>query len=70
MEPEKQIPIWFFIGVILAIYGVLIVASGVYSLIVPPEHKMALQNLHPALWWGAIMVLVGAFYCVKFRPKK
>ena len=32
MENEHQIPIWFFIGGILAVYGVLIFGAGLYGL--------------------------------------
>jgi hypothetical protein len=70
METEKQVPIWFFIGAILTVYGVLIVAAGVYSLFVPPQREVALQYLHADLWWGALMVIVGAFYSLKFFPKR
>jgi uncharacterized membrane protein HdeD (DUF308 family) len=68
MEKEHQVPIWFFIGSILAIYGVLILATGLYHLISPPEHQVVLYNLHADIWWGAFMVIVGVFYVVKFRP--
>jgi hypothetical protein len=70
METEKQIPIWFFIGAILAVYGVLIFVAGVYELIFPPEHKVALYDWHADLWWGALMVIAGVFYCVRFHPGK
>jgi hypothetical protein len=68
MEHEQQIPIWFFIGALLAVYGVMIMGVGVYGLFVPPDVKLA--EYHAPLWWGAIMLAVGAFYCIRFNPLK
>ena len=39
MHSDQGISIWFFIGVMLAVYGVLICGSGIYSLIVPPPEN-------------------------------
>lgn len=70
MESEHQVPIWFFIGALLLIYGVIILAVGLWHLVSPPppEARVALYSLHADVWWGALMTLVGATYCVKFRP--
>ena len=68
MESEHEIPIWFFIGALLGIYGVLIFLSGLYGLVVPP--KVALAHLHVDIWWGLLMTAVGAFYCLRFRPDR
>jgi hypothetical protein len=71
-DHEKQIPIWFFIGGLLALYGVLITASGVYGWLnpPPPEKMVKLWNLHADIWWGALMVVFGMVYVVKFWPSK
>jgi len=26
--------------------------------------------LHPGIWWGALMTILGGFYCFKFLPSK
>jgi hypothetical protein len=68
---NSGIPIWFFIGVLLLIYGLLIFGYGVFEMATgcyPP--LVQLTNLHTPIWWGAILTLVGAFYCIKFRPKR
>ncbi len=62
------ISIWFFIGVLLAIYGVLICGYGVYELVTGQVAHVALANLHAPIWWGGIMFVLGAFYCLKFKP--
>jgi len=66
MGDEHQIPIWFFIGALLALYGVLIVGVGDDGRLLPP--KVELAYLHADLWWGLLMLAVGAVYCWKFHP--
>jgi len=69
-EHRHFISIWFFIGVLLAIYGVLILGSGIYDLSHPPLHPVVLANLHAPIWWGALLLALGAFYAIHFRPGK
>jgi len=70
MHSEQGISIWFFIGALLAVYGVLICGSGIYGAIFPPPEgeRVALWHLHADIWWGALMVILGLVYSVKFRP--
>jgi hypothetical protein len=70
MDSEHQIPIWFFIGVLLGTYGLLIFGSGIYGLIHPPERIVALSYLHADIWWGALLLILGIVYVVKFRPNR
>lgn len=70
MEHEKQIPIWFFIGTVLAVYGVLILGSAIYGWLNPPEPKVALWEYHADLWWGALLLLLGLVYVAKYRPSR
>jgi len=65
------IPIWFFIGVLLFIYGALILGYGIFELVTgsyPP--LVQLTNLHTPIWWGATLTVVGLLYIVKFLPKR
>ena len=68
---ESHVSIWFLIGLQLAIFGVLISGAGIYGYLVPPppEQQTVLINLHAGIWWGAIMLVLGIFYTVKFRPR-
>ncbi len=72
MESEHQVPIWFFIGALLLVYGVIIMAAGVYALVFPPppEARVALFELHADLWWGLLMAVVGLYYCLRFNPRR
>ena len=67
-EVHRMIPVWFFVGVILLIYGVIILATGIYEISNPPSTVLA--NLHPALWWGGLLTVVGAIYVYVYKPKK
>jgi hypothetical protein len=63
-----MLSIWFFIGVLLLVYGVLIFGSGIYELASPPEHPVVLADLHAAIWWGALLIILGAVYSIRFSP--
>ena len=78
-----MISIWFFIGVSLAVNGALIMAAGIYQVVNPPavdlggikvvnprDPGVVLFNLHANVWWGAVLLIIGLIYCVKFAPRR
>jgi len=65
----KGLSIWFLIGLQLTIYGVLVTGSGIYDAINPPAQPTVLADLHAGIWWGVIMLVLGIFYTIKFRPR-
>lgn len=65
---RRMIPVWFFAGILLLIYGILIFASGLAEWSHPPATVLA--SLHAPVWWGAIMIMIGAVFVQIFRPKK
>lgn len=67
---DSHISIWFFIGISLLVNGVLILGAGIYQVFVPPAQPTVLFQLHPGIWWGALMAILGGFYCYKFSPSK
>ena len=66
-----MISIWFFIGLSLAGNGALILGAGIYQLVKPPlQPGVVLFQLHANVWWGALLLVIGALYCFKFAPGK
>ena len=63
-----HISIWFFIGVLLSIYGAMILAYGVWELVTGNLANVILASLHAPVWWGAMMLALGLFYSLRFRP--
>lgn len=68
MRSGGGIAIWFFIGISLLVNGVFILGSGIYEVIHPPAIPVVLFKLHASIWWGALLTVVGATYCIKFSP--
>jgi hypothetical protein len=67
----SRISIWFFIGLLLTVYGVLILLAGVAEWAsgnYPPG--VELTRLHAPVWWGALLGLLGLLYLIRFRPGK
>ena len=67
---STDISIWFFIGVLLTIYGLMILGYGIWELVTGNLANVVLANLHAPVWWGATMLLLGLFYGLRFRPGK
>ena len=65
-----MISIWFFIGISLLVNGLLIFGAGIYEMQHPPANPVVLYSAHAPVWWGALLALIGAIYCVVYRPKK
>jgi hypothetical protein len=66
---EGETSIWFFIGISLLVNGLLIFAAGAYEWFNPPAVRVVLFHLHANLWWGVLLLLIGAVYVWKFRPR-
>ena len=63
-----MISIWFFIGLLLLAYGILILGTGISEWSSPPNVVRA--DLHAAVWWGVLLTALGVFYSHRFSPKK
>jgi len=70
MHRPGMLSIWFFIGLLLLAYGILILGAGIYELSNPPEHPVVLANLHAGIWWGALLTVLGLIYTLKFKPRR
>jgi len=71
MIGNKGISIWFFIGSLLSIYGVIITIANIVDTINPSTDKqVVLRELHFGIWWGLLLLIVGLGYFIHFRPWK
>ena len=68
-EVKEMKPIWHFVGLILVVIGGLVIISGIYYWFNPAESSTVLQEMHPDLWWGGVMVLVGIIFLVNNKNK-
>ena len=59
--------IWFFSGILLLSYGILIMGTGIWDLSHPPAVEPVLWQLHAPIWWGGLMTAAGLFYTIRFR---
>ena len=67
----SRIAIWFFIGLLLAVYGGMIFGYGCYEWVSGSYPAgVQLTSLHTPVWWGGVLLLLGLVYVVKFRPGK
>jgi hypothetical protein len=67
---RKTMSIWFFTGIMLLAYGVVILSAGLWELEYPLAHPPTLARLHAPIWWGALLALTGGLYTVKFWPRR
>jgi hypothetical protein len=69
MIDQKRLSIWFFIGSLLTVYGIVILGMSIYNLFNPlTDSHVVLSNLHAGLWWGALLLIIGLIYVFFFRP--
>jgi len=69
-EKHQIIPVWFFVGVLLLVYGVLILATGIYEISNPPADRVVLYDLHANVWWGGVLLILGVFFSLRFSPAR
>lgn len=63
------IAIWFFIGVLLVVYGGMITCYGIFEWVTANYPAgVQLTGLHTPVWWGGVLFVIGLLYVVKFRP--
>lgn len=65
---HRVFEVWFYIGTLLAIYGVLLTAAGVYQWLNPPATTLA--EYHATFWAGGLLLLVGGAYVAIYRPRQ
>jgi hypothetical protein len=68
MEKHVIVPVWFFVGLLLAAYGLLVLAGGLAAWANPGPTVLA--HLRAPVWWGGVLTLTGAGYCAAFWPRR
>jgi len=49
--------------------GAVVFFSGIHYYFVPDRNNTVLNELHPDIWWGAIIILAGAISFFSSRKK-
>lgn len=62
-------PIWYFVGLMLTIIGALVLLAGLLNLGSSSTGTTVVGYVHPDIWWGALIILLGLFYVVKHHGK-
>ncbi len=69
-EPKQMKPIWYFVGLMLTAMGAVILLSGIIDYSSEKTAKTILSELHPAIWWGAVMMVFGLIFFLANRKSK
>ena len=65
---QRNIQVWFYIGAVLALYGILLTAAGVYQWFHPPATVLA--GYHATFWAGITLLIVGGAYTLIYWPHR
>ncbi len=67
-ERHHMLPVWFFIGLLLSAYGIIIFVTSLTDWSRPSS--AVLSRYHPGFWGGIVLLLVGGVYVLQFRPRR
>ena len=71
MHEEHGLSIWFFVGVMLTIYGIIILIANIPGIYSPGENAhVVLERLHSGLWWGILLIVLGLLFLKLHWPGK
>ncbi|HKJ45648.1 MAG TPA: hypothetical protein VJ991_07460 [Balneolales bacterium] len=71
MGEDARISIWFFIGSLLTLYGIIIFVVSLPPIFLSaPEPNVVLARLHAGFWWGILLFGLGVMYVYLFWPSK
>ena len=66
-DRQRILPVWFFIGLLLTLYGIVVLITGVSQFAHPSA--VVLAQYHPGVWGGILLLLIGGFYLLRFWPR-
>jgi hypothetical protein len=61
--------IWYLVGIVILIMGALVLLAGLIDAFSASPPETVLANLHPGIWWGAIMVVTGGIFLLSNKGK-
>lgn len=67
-EHHEMLPVWFFIGALLLVYGIIILGVGLCELSHPAP--VVLGRFHAGIWGGILLILLGGFYTIRYWPRR
>lgn len=65
---SHMLPVWFFIGILLTIYGVIVLSAAIADYSQPTN--VVLAQYHPGIFGGVLLLLVGGIYTAWFWPRR
>ena len=65
-KENSMLPVWFFTGVLLTIYGAIILVTALVTFSQPTS--VVLAKYHPGLYGGIFLLLMGGAYTFWFWP--
>lgn len=66
---SEALSIWFFVGIMTLLYGLVLLPYGAYTWFGHHEAPTVLNQLHPTFWWGLLLTIFGGAYTFLYRPK-
>ncbi len=71
MHEEHGLSIWFFVGLMLTVYGIIILIANIQALFSPVKNaNVVLAGLHSGIWWGALLIVLGLLFLILHWPGK
>ena len=71
MHEEHGLSIWFFVGGMLTIYGIIIFIANIPAFAPAGGNPhVVLEELHSGLWWGIVLLLIGLLFLKLHWPGK
>ena len=69
-QHEETKSIWYFVGLLLLTVGSIIFLTGIYLLISSSQGNTVLAELHPDVWWGGFMIVMGVIFLLTNKKVK
>ncbi len=61
--------IWYLVGIVVTVMGALVLLAGIIDVFISAPAKTVLAEIHPGIWWGAIMLVTGLIFLYTNKGK-